>query len=285
MTTPTMKTVKGDGININLAIWEGEGQPILAIHGITANCRCWDVMASKLAPKHRLVALDLRGRGRSEKPPSGYSMAHHIGDILSILDNLKIEKAVLMGHSLGAFIALAFGAEHPDRVDGIILVDGAGKLTPGQFDKVFEAIKPALDRLGKIYPSTEAYIENMKSAPYIHPWSVAIENYYRYELKETTDGGVMTNIDPNHIQEESVNVRKVDVEALYPRIESKVLILRATRGLFSQDDLLLPEAAIANMLETIPRSTRFDVEGANHYGIVFQSHEGRDRAIIDFLDL
>ena len=56
---------------------------------------------------------------------------------------------MLIGAFSGAFIALAFGAEHPNRVDGIILVDGAGKLSPAQFDKVFEAIKPALDRLGK----------------------------------------------------------------------------------------------------------------------------------------
>jgi len=241
-------------------------------------------MASVLAPKHRVIAMDLRGRGRSDKPPSGYSLAHHIGDIHSILDSLKIEKAVLMGHSLGAFIALAFGAQHPDRVDRIILVDGAGKLSEEQFDKVFEAIKPALDRLGKTYPSAEVYIETMKSAPYIHPWSEAIENYYRYELEEVAGGGVRTNIDPKHIQEESANVRKVEVETLYPKIDCEVLILRATRGLFGQDDLLLPESVVEKMIRAIPRATRFDVEGTNHYGIVFQPHEERDQAILKFME-
>ncbi|NNK85734.1 MAG: alpha/beta hydrolase, partial [Desulfobacterales bacterium] len=262
MSEPITKIVEGDGIKINLAVWKGTGKPILCVHGITANCRCWDAMASVLAP-HQIIAMDLRGRGQSDKPPTGYSMAHHVQDIHSILDTLKIEKIVLMGHSLGAFIALAFGVQYPERVDRIILVDGAGKLSPEQFDKVFEAIKPALDRLGKIYPSSKDYIDTMKSAPYIQPWSDALENYYRYELEEAGEGGVRTNIDPKNIMEESVNVRKVDVEELYPKINCEVLILRATKGLFGLDDLLLPEQVIEKMLQAIPRASRFDVEGAN----------------------
>jgi len=284
MSDPTIRSVDGDGIKINLAVSEGTGKPILCIHGITANCRCWDGMASVLAPSHHMVAMDLRGRGQSDKPSSGYSMAHHIGDIHSLLDSLEIEKTVLMGHSLGAFIALAFGAQLPDRVDRIILMDGAGKLSEEQFDKVFEAIKPALDRLGKIHPSYKDYIDTMKSAPYIHPWSDAIENYYRYELEEVSGGCVRTNIDPKHIQEESANVRKVEVEKLYPKINCQVLILRATQGLFGLDDLLLPEPVVEKMVRAIPRATRFDVEGTNHYGIVFQPHKERDQAILKFLE-
>ena len=58
---------------------------------------------------------------------------------------------------------------------------------------------------------------------------------------------------------------------------------RTTQGLFGQDDLLLPNPVIEKMVDTIPRATRFDVEGTNHYGIVFQPHEERDQAILKFL--
>ena len=78
MTEPTMKTAPGHGVKIQLAQWGDEGKPILCIHGITANCRCWDVMASNLSPDHRVMAMDLRGRGRSESPDSGYSIKHHL---------------------------------------------------------------------------------------------------------------------------------------------------------------------------------------------------------------
>ena len=188
MSEPIMKKVKGDGAEINLAIWEGADTPILCVHGITANCRSWDVLAAALTPKHRMLAMDLRGRGRSDKPPSGYSLEQHIRDIIGLMDDMRLDRAVLMGHSLGAFISLVFGAQHPERVDRIILVDGGGKLSPDQLEEVFAAIKPALDRLGQVFPSADAYIEAMKSAPYIHPWSPAIESYYRYELEAGDQG-------------------------------------------------------------------------------------------------
>ena len=117
MVEPIMKKVAGDGVEINLAEWEGTGKPILCVHGITANCRCWDVLASALVPQYHVMAMDLRGRGRSDKPDTGYALNYHIRDINSLLDNLNIDQAVIIGHSLGAFIGLAFAAQYPDRAD------------------------------------------------------------------------------------------------------------------------------------------------------------------------
>jgi pimeloyl-ACP methyl ester carboxylesterase len=282
MAEPSMKKAKGDEIMINVAVWEGSGRPILCVHGITANCRCWDVLAAALTPEYRVIAMDLRGRGRSDKPDMGYSLNHHIRDINCLLNDLDIEKAVIMGHSLGAFIGLALAAEYPERIDRLILVDGGGDLSKEQMDKVFIGIKPALDRLEMVFDSEEAYLKKMSAAPYIQPWSPAIETYYRYEI-EPTEGGVHTNIRSAHIQEEAANIRKVACATFYPKIKCKVLILRAPNGLLSQDDILLPEKVINKMLREIPTSKRFDVEGLNHYGIVFQPHSARDRAIRDFI--
>ena len=278
-----MKKVKGDGVEINLAVWEGTGKAIICVHGITANCRSFDVMAKALTPIHQVIAMDLRGRGGSDKPSTGYSLDHHLRDIICVMDSLGLEKAVLMGHSLGAFISLAFGAQCPDRTDRIILVDGGGKLSQEQLDNVFEAIKPSLDRLGKVFPSVGAYIETMKSAPYIHPWSDVIEGYYRYEMEEV-EGGVRCNIDPKHIQEEAKNIREVKFDTFYARVRCKVLILKATKGLFSLKDLLLPEPVVSQMIQEIPHANRFDVMGVNHYGIALQPNQDRDRAVLDFLN-
>jgi pimeloyl-ACP methyl ester carboxylesterase len=282
MAEPIMQTVKGDGIAINLAVWEGGGRPTLCIHGITANCRCWDTLAQSLAPDNHIMAMDLRGRGQSDRPSQGYALDYHLRDINCLLDDLGFERTMIMGHSLGAFIGLAFAAEYPRRVDRLILVDGGGDLSSEQMEKVFTGIKPALDRLSMVFPSAEAYLEKMRAAPYIQPWSEATEAYYRYEI-ESIEGGVRTNISPAHIQEEAENIRKVDCAPCYPRLECEVLILRATRGLLSQDDLLLPEDVIDRMAREIPRVQRFDVEGMNHYGIIFQPHAARDQAIREFL--
>jgi pimeloyl-ACP methyl ester carboxylesterase len=281
ISEPIMKKVKGYGVDIQLAIWKGTGKQVLCVHGITANCRCWDLVASALSPKYQVLAMDLRGRGLSEKPPTGYSLEQHVRDIGCLIEAMGLEKVVLMGHSLGAFISLAFGAKYPERVGGLVLIDGGGQLTEEQWDKVALAIKPSLYRLGRIFPSSDAYIEAMKSTTYLHPWSSAIENCYRYEVEEV-EGGVKTNIDPAHIQEEAENIRKVVSSGFYGEVTANVLILRATEGLISQDDLLLPEAAVEEMLQKISNARSVDIVGTNHFSILFQPNEMRDQTILEF---
>ncbi len=282
MIEPIMKKVQGNGIKIQLALWGNEGKPILCLHGITANCRSWDCLASALAGRHRVMAMDLRGRGLSDKPPAGYSIENHCRDILALLDDLGGERVVLMGHSLGAFISLVFTAQYPQKVDRMILVDGGGKLSETQSAKVFAGIKPALDRLGQVFPSAEAYLARMKEAPYLRPWNDFLETYVRYEIEEV-EGGVRVNIKPEHIQEESINLGKVDTSLFYPQIQVPTLILRATQGLLAEDDILLPEDVVARMMKEIPDVRRIDVEGTNHYSILFQPNIHRDQAILNFI--
>lgn len=278
----TMIRAKGDGVKIQLAVWQGKGKEILCVHGITANSRFWDCLASALAPHHRVIAMDLRGRGLSEKPPTGYSIKHHCRDIAALMDDQGLERPVVMGHSLGAFISLVFAAEHPERVDRLILVDGGGKLSDDQMAKVFAGIKPSLDRLGKIFPSFEAYLSLMKQAPYLQPWNSYMETYFRYEIEEV-QGGIRSRVHPNHIEEEAKNLREVDSREFYKKVKGPTLILRATKGMLAEDDLLLPENVVEQMVREIPNAKRVDVEGANHYSILFQPNVKRDQAILDFL--
>lgn len=282
MLKPIMNKARGDGIKIQLALWGNQGKQILCLHGITANCRSWDCLASTLATHHRVMAMDLRGRGLSDKPSTGYSIENHCRDILSLLNELGLERVVLMGHSLGAFIALVFAAQYPQRVDRLILVDGGGMLSEAQRAKVFAGIKPALDRLSQVFPSAEVYLARMKEAPYLQPWNAFLETYVRYEIEEG-EGGVRTNIDPEHIQEESLNFSQVDPSLFYSQIQCPTLILRTTQGLLAQDDILLPEDVVDGMVREIPKALRFDVKGTNHYSILFQPDAQRDRAILDFL--
>jgi pimeloyl-ACP methyl ester carboxylesterase len=282
MPEPIMIKAKGDGVKIQLAVWEGKGKRILCVHGITANCRFWDRLASALAPHHRLIAMDLRGRGLSDKPPTGYSIKHHCKDIAALMDDLGLERPVLMGHSLGAFISLVFAAQYPERVDRLILVDGGGKLSKNQMAKVFAGIKPSLDRLGKIFPSLEVYLSQMKQAPYLQPWNSYMETYFRYEI-EKVKGGVRSRVQPNHIEEEAKNLGKVDPTKFYKKVNAPTLILRATKGMLAKDDLLLPEDVVDRMVHEIPNARKVDIKGTNHYSILFQAHKKRDQTLLKFL--
>jgi pimeloyl-ACP methyl ester carboxylesterase len=283
MDEPIMKRVKGDGVEMQLAVWERMAETILCVHGISANCRCWDTMAEALAPRYQIIAMDLRGRGLSEKPPAGYSIAHHCQDIRVLLENLGVERAVIMGHSLGALIAIAFGAQYPEKVESLILVDGGGKLSAEQTEKVFAGIQPTLDRLGKVFPSSEAYLDLMKKNPLLQPWSPALETYYLYEIEEV-DGGVRSRVQPEHIKEEAENLGNLNVAEFYPQIKCPVLILRATEGMLAPDDILLPKKVVERMLQEIPDARCVDLQGSNHYSIVLQPNDARDQAIRYFLE-
>jgi len=283
MPEPIMIKAKGDGLKIQLAVWEGKGKQILCIHGLTANCRFWDCLALALSPPHRIIAMDLRGRGLSDKPPTGYSIEHHCKDVLSLIDDLGLKRPVLMGHSLGAFISLVFSAKYPQRVDRLILVDGGGKLTKTQMAKVFAGIKPSLDRLGKTFPSFEDYISQMKEAPYLQPWNSYMETYFHYEV-EKVKGGLRSRVHPKHIEEEGKNLGKVDSRQFYKKVTSPTLILRATKGMLADDDLLLPEDVVDRMVHEIPIAKRVDLEGTNHYSILFQPNKTRDQTILEFLN-
>ena len=282
MTEPIMTKAKGDGVKIQLALWEGRGKQILCIHGITANCRFWDCLASALSPHHKVIAIDLRGRGLSDKPPTGYSIEHHCKDILALMSDQGLERPVLMGHSLGAFISLVFAAQSPQRVDRLILVDGGGKLSETQMSKVFAGIKPSLDRLGQVFPSLETYLSQMKQAPYLQPWNSYMEAYFRYEIEEV-EGGIRSRVHPKHIEEEARNLKKVDSREFYNKVKAPTLILRATKGMLAEDDLLLPEDVVDRMVHEIPNAKRVDVEGTNHYSILFQPNRKRDQNILKFL--
>lgn len=111
-----------------------------------------------------LVALDLRGRGGSDKPEHGYDLEHHCADLDGVLDDLGQERAVLMGHSLGAYISLAYAATRPQRVERLILVDGGAVLSPEQWGKVAQGIGPSLERLAQVYASVEDMLAQVRQA-------------------------------------------------------------------------------------------------------------------------
>jgi len=285
MKPPVFKRVAGwEDVTLQCAEWAGDENkpPVLCVHGLSANCRCWDVMANALIPDYRVLAVDLRGRGLSDKPESGYSVKHHIEDLKCLMENLGLQRPVLMGHSLGALIVLTFAARHPDLVSGVILVDGAGVLTPEQMGRVMAGIKPSIDRLGNVYHSFDDYLEHMKEAPFLHPWLPAYEVYFQYET-EPVDGGVRSRVRPEHILEELRNLGKTSATDLYAKVKCPVLILKAPRGMLASDDILLPPEALDRMLAEIPAAEAVVLEGTNHFSVIFQANAQRDEAVKNFL--
>jgi pimeloyl-ACP methyl ester carboxylesterase len=100
---------------------------------------------------------------------------------------------------------------------------------------------------------------------------------------EEVEGGVRSRVHPKHIEEEAQNLGKVDSTQFYQKVISPALILRATKGMLAKDDFVLPEDVADRMVREMPRAKRVDVEGVNHYTILFQPDKKRDQAILHFL--
>ena len=111
----------------------GSGEPIVLVHSLAGNTRHWSGQLEHLRKTRRAVALDLRGHGKSEAPANGeYSMEAQAADVGAVADALGLERFALVGHSMGAGIALAYAGAHPERVTHLLLADpiGDGTQTP-----------------------------------------------------------------------------------------------------------------------------------------------------------
>ena len=118
------------------------GLPVVFVHSLAGNSTHWAAQLAHLRRDRRAVALDLRGHGRSEPPKNGdYTIAAMTGDIAAVADTLGLDKFVLVGHSMGGGVALAYAGAHPDRVAGLVLVDpiGDGKQIPPAEAKAYLA--------------------------------------------------------------------------------------------------------------------------------------------------
>lgn len=113
----------GDGIRLRATRWMGHGPPVLLLHGLAAQRHFWDPVVPSLVGLP-LVAIDQRGHGDSDQPDTGYDFATVTRDALTALDALGISRAVVVGHSWGAMTALTIAATHPERVLGVVAVDG-----------------------------------------------------------------------------------------------------------------------------------------------------------------
>jgi pimeloyl-ACP methyl ester carboxylesterase len=146
---------------------------VLAAHGITSNALAWARVAAALAGSVTLVAPDLRGRAGSAAVAGPYGMAAHAHDLVAVLDRLRLDRAVLVGHSMGAFAVAVTAVRAPHRVSSVVLVDGGvGFPVPEGADLdavLLGVLGPAMERLSRIFTDREAHRQFWRSHPAVGP--------------------------------------------------------------------------------------------------------------------
>ena len=278
-----MLRVTADGVALAVHEWSGTGgtrKTVIGVHGLTANHKCWEPMAEVLAPDYRLIAYDLRGRGNSDKPATGYSLAAHGRDLAALLDHFGVRSTVLMGHSLGAAIALRFAVDHPGRVRRLVLIDGGLDARA----EVLDSLAPAIARLGTEFPSLEAFLERMRGLPMLAGrWNDSLESYFRNDVETLPSGAVRSKAAPTAIREELLSLQRERLWTFHHRVRCPTLILRAPDGLLTATDCLMTREEGRAMAAAIPRAKLVEIPGTNHYTVLMGRHPRVRAAVRAFL--
>ena len=284
---------------VELAIWCAGigGEPLVCIHGITAQHRAFSALARHLGEEYELVGVDLRGRGDSDKPESGYGLAAHAADVVRVLDHLNLKSAVLVGHSMGGFVGLQVALTNPDRVRALVLLDGGWprqevpeeELTEEQKEELEEArqgLQRAYSRLEMVFESPDDYLDfwfpneglTMEDLP------PELADYYRYDLGEV-EGGYQPKASLDAVGEDSPQISsEAPTAGQMGGVKCPVALIRPTEGFIPGSSPLITEQARSQMDEALDLRSDTVLEGANHYTMLWgeYSAEAAD-AIRDFL--
>jgi pimeloyl-ACP methyl ester carboxylesterase len=250
----------------------GGGAPlVLAIHGITSNSRTWLATARALGDTAALIAVDLRGRGRSSGLPPPFGLDAHVRDMVAVLDHVRIERAVVAGHSLGAYIAARLATTHPDRVDRLVLVDGGlpvpgtSDVDPQQFLEAF--LGPALDRLKLTFPDAAAYRAWWAKHPAVAGADITpadLEEYADHDLVGAAPR-LRSAVNPQVVRDDGLDLFGAP-DAL--RLAVPAVLLCAPRGMINDPHPMQPLAAVREWAGADPTRRRaVPVPDVNHYTI------------------
>ena len=235
--------------------WGDDDAPLLLCgHGLSASLMAFAWLAPQLADVRRVVAIDFRGRGRSDITPRGtYGLHRHARDVLDAASALGAAAVAYAGWSMGALIGLRMLAE-PDgaRVRSLALIDHAGRMDR----EATEVVREGLARLDVVAPTKEDYVGAVRSARPVGEWSPFWDDYYDYELVHT-DAGWTPSTDRVACAEDLDGILDVAPAELWKRITMPAVLIRAKKpiggGLIVPADVrdaLLAAAPDVRLVET-----------------------------------
>lgn len=154
---PAVKSVKlSNGLKIQF-VEQGSatGLPVIFLHGYTDSWHSFELLMPNLPKSVRAFALTQRGHGDSEHPVSGYHVRDFSADVAAFMDAMKLKQAVIVGHSMGSYVAQRFALDHPDRVRGLVLIGsfvtvrgnpGVKEIWDSTISKLGDSVDPAFIR-------------------------------------------------------------------------------------------------------------------------------------------
>lgn len=226
----------------------GSGTPVLLAPGLGGVGSYWNPNIPTFAQKHQVVVHDHRGTGQSSRSRIRYSVDQMTDDLLAVMDDLKIDKAHLVGHSTGGAIGQTLAATHPDRLLSLTIYASWTKADPF-FRRVFEARRTLLTQSG-----AAAYV---RATPvFLYPDWWINDNIGLLEERETV---VIPSFPPAEIVASRIDaIVDFDRTADLPRIKTPTLVICA------KDDILTPPYFSRELARLIPSAELVEISSGGH---------------------
>lgn len=241
-----------DGLRFHFLDWGTTGEPpMLLLHGGAQTAHSWDEVAPEFARDHHVLALDQRGHGDSDWSPDGrYRRDDFVTDILAFLDDRRWSTATIVALSLGGLNSMAFAARHPDRINGLVVVDVAptissagGQAIAAQLGvREFATLEEAVERAHAFNPRRS--LENIRTRLQ-HSLRQNAEGRWTYKFDTRIGSGGLES----------------DFERLWDAVRDIRCPTLLVRG--AQSAILARETA-ARFLRELPGSAVVEVAGAGH---------------------
>jgi pimeloyl-ACP methyl ester carboxylesterase len=254
---PTEREVTGNGLQFHLLDWGTAGQPtVLFLHGGSLTAHTWDLVCLALRQRYHCLAYDLRGHGDTAwSPEADYSLEAHRTDLEAVVEQLGLQRFILVGMSLGGATSLSYAGKNADRLAGLVLVDIGpdGRAAGRRRIADFVETSPELE-------SVEAFVEKaMAFNPLRRP--EMLRRSLLHNLRETPRGTWTWKWDPQLRQvrtSEAQAHRRTVLWAAVPNVGCPALVVRG-----GNSDVLLDEDA-EKLAAALPSGSWVRIEGAGH---------------------
>ncbi|GAA0641908.1 alpha/beta fold hydrolase [Brevundimonas lenta] len=238
--------------------------PVIAIHGLTRNSKDFEVIAPLIAQSgRRVLAIDVRGRGLSDRAPDPmtYQPAQYAQDVLALLQQAGIERAVFVGTSMGGLITMALAAIRSKVIAGAIINDVGPEVAKEGLMRIAAYTGQAVDT--PTWAEAAAYAKQTNGVAFPHYTDKDWDAFARRVFREGTEGAPVLNYDPDIM----VPIRAAGAKALVPNLWP--MFTRLTKGrqvllIRGETSDLLSPAIAAKMRKRAPRMDYVEVPGVGH---------------------
>ena len=186
------KHVTINGVRLHYLDWGTVGKmPLVCLHGHTGQVHIWDEFAEAMSPHYHVLTVDQRGHGDSEWTDTGYARDRFVEDLAVFVDTLGLSRFVLAGLSMGGWNSLLYTADHPERVERIIIVDIAPEPSP---EAAANRVNPAITPME--FPSLDAAVQWRRES---NPWGseARLRKDMEDKMKQRKDGQWTWKADPS----------------------------------------------------------------------------------------